>query len=105
VTEARPDFDLYAGSRARQPLKTISARVFQIQNDPGNLAVPGRYADAPQEVVARVDRFASYPCGGRRNIEVEAVGIPESYGVQVEVLRHFDNKADKIWTGFVADPW
>jgi hypothetical protein len=47
----------------------------------------------------------SYPCGRRRNIEVDAVGIPESYGVKVEVLRQVDKKADKIRTGFVADPW
>jgi hypothetical protein len=59
VTEVRPDFDLYAVSRARRWLKTVSARAFQIQNDPGDPAVPGRYADSPHKVVAHVDRFAS----------------------------------------------
>jgi hypothetical protein len=86
-------------------LKTISARASQIQNDPGDPAVPGRNADPPDKFVAQVDRFAFYLCGRRRNIEVDAVGIPESYGVQVEVLRQVDKKAHKIWTGFVADPW
>ncbi len=105
VRALRPDFDLYAVSRAQRWLKTVSARAFQIQNDPGDPAVPGRYADPPHKVVAHVDRFASYPCGRLRNIEVDAVGISESYGVQVEVLRQVDKKADKIWTGFVADPW
>jgi len=104
VRSLRRDFDLYAVSRARRWFKTVSARAFQIQNDPGDPAIPGRYADPPHKVVAHVDRF-SYPCGRRRNVEVDAVGIPESYRVQVEVLRHVDKKADNIWTGFVADPW